>query len=173
MAEDKGKGIDLKYLGPIFETFGAIQGGVGSYFAAKAAKADLKFRAFMAERTAQSILEAAQADIGRTTLKAGKVKGSQKAGQGSRGIVIGVGSAAEEIATTDLMKETDVYTIRANATREALNSRIQGSMDSARAEGISPFMAGFNSLLGSASTVATGWYNVMKKPAQTSAPNIP
>ena len=98
-------------------------------------------------------------------MAAGKVKASQKVSQAARGVQIGVGSAAEEIATTDLMKEADMLTINANATRQAWAARMQATgyaseslMQGTSAESLSPASAAFSSLLTSAAAVAPQWY---------------
>jgi hypothetical protein len=103
------------------------------------------------------------------SLKAGKVKGAQRASQGARGIVAGEGSAAEEIATTELMKETDMLTINANATREAwaartqsVNARNEALLKETSADTLSPLMAAGTSLLNSGTAVASSWYQMKR-----------
>lgn len=96
-----------------------------------------------AERAAQAILLQGEKDIGISTLRAGKAKSEQLTSMAARGIQLGVGSAAEVISTTDLMKETDALTISANATRAAGQARMtaanyeaEGMMQGARAKAI-------------------------------------
>lgn len=162
---------------PIMAIFGGISSGFGTYFAAKSAKSNLRFQADMAalnarlaEKNAQAILQAGEQAIGTVTMRAGKVKSSQRAGQGARGIAIGEGSAAEEIATTDLMKETDAYTINANAVRQAASARMQAVnyqneslLRGTTADSISLFATMIPSLLDSATTVASSWYQNRRK----------
>lgn len=163
-------------LGPMMMIFGAINGMVGSYFGAKSQKSNLEFQADMAainarmaETQAQSILRAGEKAQGQIGLRAGKVMGSQRASQAARGIVAGEGSAAEEIATTQLMKETDMLTINANAVQQAWAARMQGvnssnqaPMANATASGISPFASAATSLISSGSQVAPQWYSYFK-----------
>jgi hypothetical protein len=106
-------------------------------------------------------------------MRAGNVKGAARASMAARGIQAGVGSAADVIATTDLIKEVDVNTINARSVQAAEAQRMQKvnlenqammsgvSADNARmgASTISPFMSTSGSLLGSASTVATAYYS--------------
>ena len=172
-----GSGVSLdnfanNYAGPIMGILGGIQTGYGAYSQARDAKGNLDFQADMAtinarmaERTAQSILRAGEQEQGNVGLKAGKVKSAQKARQGARGVQIGVGSAAEEVATTDLMKETDMMTINANAVRQAAAARTQSMnytneslMKGTTADSINPYMSASESLIGSATTVASSWY---------------
>lgn len=166
----------LSYLGPIMGIFGAIQGGFGAYFQAKSQKSNLEFQADMAainarmaERSAQSILEAGQKEAGVVSMRAGKVMGAQKVSQAARGVQMGVGSAAEEIATTQLMKEQDMLTINANATRQAWAARMQSTnmqneslLKGTTADSISPFASASASLLASGAAVASSWYKYNK-----------
>jgi hypothetical protein len=167
-----GAGSMASSAGPIFAAIGAIQSGLGAYFSAASQKSSLKFQASMAalnariaERTAQSILQAGEQAQGRVSLQAGKVKAAQTVGQGARGVQIGVGSAAEEVATTDLMKETDMLTINANAVRQAWAARMQATnaanealAKEALADSINPYVSAVTSLLGSSGKVASTWY---------------
>ena len=151
---------------------GALQSGIGAYFSVQSVKDNLKFQSDMsainariAEQSAQSILLAGEKEQGRVSMKAGKVKGAQRASQASRGIVAGVGSAAEEIATTDLIKETDMYTINANAVRQAWAARTQSVnamntslLQGTSADSLNPYMAAGTSLIESGALVASSWY---------------
>jgi hypothetical protein len=177
-------------LGGIFAVGGAIQGAIGSYFNAKSQQlqlesqaSSLEFQADMsrlnavqAEFTAQQIMRAGNLKQGQVSLRAGKIKSSQRASMAARGIDLGVGSAVETIATTDLMKEIDMLTVNAETVRSAEAARLQrqnyltqGALQdvsasnlSASASTISPGMAATTSLLGSAGSVATAWYQDRK-----------
>lgn len=160
------------YAGPIMGAIGGIGAGLGAYFSAESAKNNLKFQsdmaalnARMAENTAQSIMQAGEKAIGQQTLRAGKVKSAQRASQAARGIVAGEGNAAEEVATTDLMKETDSLTINANAVRQAwaartqaVNAQNESLLKGTTADSINPFAAAGTSLINSATSVASSWY---------------
>lgn len=177
-------------LGGIFAIGGAIQGAIGSYFNAKsqalqlesqssslAFQADMsRLNAVQAEFTAQQIMRAGNLKQGQVSLRAGKIKSSQRASLAARGIDLGVGSAVETIATTDLMKEIDMLTVNSETVRSAEAARLQRQnyltqaaiqdvssenvMASSRT--ISPAMAATTSLLGSASSVANAWYQDRK-----------
>lgn len=181
----------MGYAGIATSLIGAVSSVMGAYSAANSLKKNMEFQAAisaanariskmnleLSENTAQQYLRAGEQAQMQVSLKAAKVKGAQKAGQGARGVQIGVGSAAEEIATTDLMKNIDRNTINANATREAWNQRLAGvmgqtqtinyniksSLESASAEGINPFAAGATSLMNSATGVSSQWYTYKKK----------
>jgi hypothetical protein len=177
-------------LGGIFAVSGAVTGAIGSYYAAQSQKNQLEsqassmrfqsdisqLNAAQAEFTAQQILRAGQQRQGRIGLRAGKIKSSQRASMAARGIDLGVGSAVETIATTDLMKEIDMLTTNAETVRSAETARLQrqnyltasamqdvSAMNLAgSAASISPTMALTGSLLGSAGSVANAWYQDRK-----------
>ena len=180
----------MSQTGSIFAIGGAITGAIGSYYAAQSQKAQLEsqassmrfqsdisqLNAAQAEFTAQQILRAGQQRQGRIGLRAGKIKSSQRASMAARGIDLGVGSAVETIATTDLMKEIDMLTTNAETVRSAEAARLQrqnyltasamqdvSAMNLAgSAASISPTMALTGSLLGSAGSVANAWYQDRK-----------
>jgi len=173
-------------LGGVFAVTGAITGAIGSYYAAQSQKNQLEsqassmrfqadisqLNAVQAEFTAQQIMRAGQQKQGQIGLRAGKIKSSQRASMAARGIDLGVGSAVETIATTDLMKEIDMLTVNADTVRSAEAARLQrqnyltasamqdvsASNLAGSASSISPFIAAGSSLLGSAGSVANAWY---------------
>ena len=120
-----------------------------------------------AEFQAQGIMEAGQRQIGAYTMQAGAAKSTAKTQLAARGVQAGKWSAAEIMATFDIIKEIDAMTINANTVRAAeaqrmaaTRARVQGVMAgaSARSYGlmagaISPGMSGFQSLLGSATQI--------------------
>jgi hypothetical protein len=167
---------------------GAIQSGIGTFYAAKSAKNQLKSQAMTfdyqkqmsalnaraMEDTAQQIMRAGEQDIGRLTLRAGQVKGSARAAQAARGGQIGTGSNAEELASLELMKQTDALTINSNTVRaawaartQAQNYEAQAAMAGVSAFGarsaasqISPFSQASTNLMSSGGNVASAWYNL-------------
>lgn len=155
---------------------GGVMSAVGAFYSAQSAKSNLRFQADMAdlnarmmEKSAQSVLSAGQAQVGQMTMRAGRVRSSQKAAMAANGIVVGEGSSAEVLATTDLIKEIDKATIEANAIRsafgyrtQAVNASNQALIGRANAEGISPAMSAGTSLISSASNVAQSWYTMNK-----------
>ena len=169
-----GGGMSMGTMGAIMGIFGAISSGVGSYFSAQSAKDNLEFQkqmaainARMAETAAQSILQAGQKQAGNAGLRYGQAKGSALAHQAARGIQQGEGSAAEEIASIDYAKESDLLTINANAVRQAWAARTQAAnaqneslLKGTTADSISPFAAMGTSLLGSGSQLAMQWYTM-------------
>jgi len=175
----------LQTVGLFTTVLGGINSAVGSYFAAKSTQyqeksqaLNLDYQADMAainarsaEYTAQSDLEAGKSQIFNQTLQAGQQKASATASMASRGIALGSGSAQAVSASQDIIKDIDMYTINANATRAAAAARTQSTnyqdqalMDrtsavNARmsADTISPFAAMTSSMLTTASSVAQSW----------------
>ena len=173
-------------VAPFMMAMGAVQSAVGAYYQASSAKYQLQsqqlgfeFNQKMADINARQMENQAQfymlqgeRQIGTLTMRAGKIRSAQKASQAARGISLGYGSTAEEIATTDLMKETDAITINVNATRAAgaartqkvnfenqsLLSGVSASNTVAMANLVNPWASAGTSMLQSASTVASTWY---------------
>ena len=155
---------------------GAATGAIGSYFSAATQKANLKGQAAvaeanarMAELSAQSALNQGQKKVGQLTLQAGQLKSRQRVSLAANGIDLGVGSAAELQASTDIMAEIDKNTIETDATYAAWGIRTQATnyqnealMARSAAGAISPGMSAFSSLLGSAGSVASSWYKYNK-----------
>lgn len=164
---------NMATVGLVGGIFGGISSAYGAFASARSTKNQLEFQAKMseinarqAEQQAQSIMYSAERQIGQVTLKAGKVKSSQKASMAANGIALGEGNAAETVATTDLMKEIDALTINANAVRAAAAARSQSVNYSNQAllsqtssDTINPMSAGATSMINSATTVASSWYN--------------
>lgn len=175
---------------PILMAMGAIQSAVGAYYQASAAKYQLQsqqlgfefnqkmsdINARQMENQAQWSLLQGERAIGALTMRAGKIRSGQKASQAARGISLGYGSTAEEIATTDLMKESDAITININATRAAnaartqkvnfenqsLMSGVSAANAGSMANLVNPWASAGTSLMSSASTVAGTWYKDAK-----------
>lgn len=165
---------------------GSLQQAIGSYFQiaatrdqAKAQAMDLEFEGWvsrqnarMAEQQAHAALEAGKRDVALATMQAGQEIAATQASFGARGIVEGVGSAAEQVASQRLVRDLDVLSLSVNAVRQAnaartagLNSRMRGAFAdlSGRnlrrtAGSLSPLMGGATTLLGSASQVADSYY---------------
>lgn len=155
---------------------GMLSGAVGSFYSAKSTKNQLKYEAAIAdinaslsEKAAQQELQRGQFEVGQITRRAGQVKGSQRASMAANGIDLGVGSAAELQASTDLMKEQDARQAEINAIAGAWGYRTQGAnyksdalMSRASSSSINPGVSAGTSLLGSAGSVASQWYSMSK-----------
>ena len=151
---------------------GAATSAVGSYFSAATQKENLRGQAAMAEINArisemgaQSALMQGQHETARLTLNAGQLKGRQRAALAASGVAMGEGSAREIQASADILKDIDKNTIMANAVSQAWGQRMQAVnyqnealFARANAKGIKPFASAATSLLGSATQVASSWY---------------
>lgn len=167
---------------------GGITSAIGAFSSAQSQKSSLKAQAAIsdtnariAEMSAQSVLSAGQKEVAKYTLQAGNVKGKQRASMAANGIDLGVGNAAETLASTEIIKEIDKNQIEANSIRSAWGLRTQSTnyqndsmIKRATAGSISPFAAGATSLLNSATSVASSWYNynktILKEANQSSDP---
>lgn len=159
----------------------AGSGILGSYYGARSQKSALGFQAQtadtnarIAELGAQSALSAGHQQIAAQTMRAGQVKGAQRAAMAANGVDLGVGSAREVQASTEILKEIDKNTLEANAIRsawgyrtEALNARSRALVSRASASGIHPGGAAMTSLIGSAGSVAQSWYGFKKSAVDT------
>lgn len=114
-----------------------VIGAVGSiatgYYSSRIQKAQQEmairvqeYNARQAERAAQSALMSLNFKIGQISEKFEKVKSSQKAAMAANGIVLGVGSAAEVAASTDINKRRSIDNQYANGYSEASKYRMQG-----------------------------------------------
>lgn len=169
----------LSQVSLIGQIGGMVSSGIGSYFGAKTNKTNMQTQAALAdtnariaEMGAQSALDQGQKQVAALTLKAGQVKGAQRAAMAANGIDLGEGNAAEVQASTDIVKEIDANTLNANAVRTAWGYRLTGTnyqnealMKRNAADSISPGMAAATSLLGSAGSVAQSWYSLNKSGA--------
>ncbi len=171
-----GGGFNIGAIGALGGLFAAIGSGASAFYAAESKKSELEFQAAMAEinariseNQAQDIMDVANKEAGNVSMRAGKVKSAQKVSQAARGVQIGVGSAAEEIATTDLMKEIDMLTINSNAVNQAAAARMQGVgfsnqaiLNRSSASSLSSIGSGLSSFVSGASSVAPSWYAATK-----------
>jgi hypothetical protein len=162
--------------GPMLSFFGTINSAVGTYYQTQAKASALQHQAEMAEinariseRSAQSAMLAGQKQIGQLGLKAGKLKSAQKVSLAANGVVVGSGSAAEILASTDLLKEIDANQIWQNTVQKAWSIRTQGTNQyvssltaKAAADSLSPFGAAGGTLLSGVGDVATNWYALNK-----------
>lgn len=183
--EPTGGMSGLAKAGTIFSIAGLLNSAIGSFYAAQSKKYQLKSQKLAAEfqksisninarayeREAEYILEAGQKQIGRYTMQAGQQKAAAKASLAARGVQAGVGSTAEIMATGDIVKEIDVYTINANTVRQAEAARMQASNYRTQAamagveaynlrgasRSLQPWGAAGASLLGGAGDVAFQW----------------
>jgi hypothetical protein len=161
--------LALQGAGAASAAVGAYYGAKSQQIAARGAAAIGDINAQQSELAAQQELFRGNAEVAAATQRAGQVKGAQRTALAANGVDLGVGSAAEVLTSTDIAKENDINTITANAVRSAWGYRTQATnfqndalAKRASADSISPGMAAFTSLLGSAGQVASSWYVLNK-----------
>ena len=176
-------------FGLTMQVGGMITQSIGAYYAAKMAQhearskaSSMRFKAEMAginasiaRANAASIRAAGHHAKATVTMRAGMEMAKNLARQGARGITIGVGSAAETMASEELIKDIDAFTVDSNAMRQAqaqemqsVNLRNQGLLAGVSAQNleqsansISPGTSSFTSLIGGASRVGSNIGKVM------------
>lgn len=118
-------------------TLGLVGMGVSALFNAFGAKSVTKYNNAIAQAQAdiakinadtmnlhyQQRLFAAEGEYQRETMKAAQVKARQKVSLAANGVAIGVGSAAEQLASTDIVKEINLNRLESNAKSDAWGYR--------------------------------------------------
>lgn len=153
---------------------------VGSFYQAKAAKTQFGMQVDQArtesvlasvnerraEQQAQWSLLTGQHEVAARTSQFGAMRGEMNTALAKSGVVRGVGSSAEAVATAEYSREVDKTTVMQNAVRAAIASRvtaadfrrqsrmadIQAKLYDAQRRGINPLfqakMAGINAIVG-------------------------
>jgi len=174
-----GFSIAMPQAALIQQLAGIGTSAVGAYYGARGKASGLQFKAQMAEMNAHLAETAAQTELlkgqqhsAALTLQAGHLKSRQRAVLAANGVDLGEGSAAEMLASTELMKEVDKQMAQVNAVRNAWGHRMQKAncqaqavMARASAKEIRPAASAFSSLLGGAGRVARSWYSLKKSGA--------
>jgi hypothetical protein len=160
----------------VMQGAGALSSASGAYAGAQSQKQSLALQANLADINARMSESAAQATLltgqheeQRSQIATANLKGTQRASLAASGVDLGVGSALNIQTTTDAMGEIDANTIHSNAVRSAWGYRTQGVnqsnqalMSRAASDAINPNQAATTSLIGSAGSVASSWYQFNK-----------
>ena len=177
--------------GVMLSAFGGISQAIGNFYAAKTEQyqanskaleydlaADIaSMNAEQEEENALFAMQKGEAEIGALTMRSGQEAATARATMAANGVAVGVGSAAELMATNELMKQRDMLTINANRVRSAAEARMRASGFRGQAiagrttaanmlrtaSTINPLLTGFTSLMGSAGQVAEKWYHYNNK----------
>lgn len=158
---------------------GAAQGAIGSYYGARAQKAQLgaeadiaDINARLSEQQAQQALAAGQKQSQQSKMQTAQLKSTQRAQMAAGGVVLGEGSAGAIEAGTDVMGQIDANTIEANAIQsawgyrgQAVQQQSEARMKRASAKAIKPGLTAATSLLGGAGQVAGTYYSMQKSGA--------
>jgi hypothetical protein len=171
--------------GIVLAAAGAVSSIVGSYYQVSASRYQAKSAAMQlelqktlaninaraAERDAQAQIRASYQAAGRSDLQYKQLQASARVAQNRGNLQAGVGSAAEVQASITYAKEADHVSITLNGVRAANASRLQaaGLRGQAIAAGAAasnmglsakiaqPWMASFQTLLGSGAQFANTW----------------
>ena len=182
LAEDStvGRAEGFSGLGAITMGASLFQGAASVYAAYETAKTQqalydvqeeiAKINERMYERQAQSALRQSEFKIAALTLRAGRIKSSQRASFAANGISItGGGTTTEVFASTDLMKEIDMNNERLNGIMSAWGYRFKGLGEQVsaaearlRGAGNNPLLAAAGELGRQSARVGTQYYNYRK-----------
>lgn len=135
----------------------------------EASIANIEARA--AEFDANQVLADARREAGQVSMAAGQARGRARVSAAARGVQVGVGSSAEQLAGIELAKQEDVNAIGVGAARANAAQRRRGvdarnraalarvSAENARASGrsVSTGLALTGSLLSSVGTLSNAW----------------
>jgi hypothetical protein len=158
------------------QAFGGISSTVGAYYAANAQKGALRAQADIdrlnaatSDRAAFGVMRQGERAEQAKRLETAAVKGKARVAMASNGVALDSRTPQQVLNTTDVMGEIDALEINANAVRsawgyktQAVDHRNRAVLAEGQAAGISPFMAGLTSLIGSATSIAGNWYNMQK-----------
>lgn len=158
---------------------GAGASAYGSYQQAQSQKDSMKYNAAVADANAKTAEFAAQDAKDRAEQRAimvgrkvADVRGRQRAALAANGMDLDTGNAQGIQDSTNYYGLEDQRTERDNGEREAYSLRTQSSnfsneatMNRAKADNISPFGAAATSFLGSATSIASKWYD--KQPSSS------
>ena len=162
-----GASIGLAIGQAIGGMYAAWRGGKTLDYVAKQKAAIAEENRQMAQLSAESAYLQGQAQVAQLTYRAGQIKAKQRTAFAANGVVLGEGSSAETMASTDLMKEIDKRTAQMNAMSAAWGYKQQAIQASAQGgiySGMSGYLSqvemgkGFSSLLESGSVAADRWY---------------
>jgi hypothetical protein len=92
-----------------------------------------EINARLAELAAETEMTRGQNEYGSYTFKVGRLKSTQRANLAANGVDLGVGSAAEVLTSTDMMREIEGQVIVSNAVRSAWGYQTQASIYRAKA----------------------------------------
>lgn len=123
--------------------------------------------ATMAEYAAQDAQRRGEEDAQAIQRKAAGLKGAQRSMMASRGLDLGVGTAAEILDQTDFFGEQDAATARGNAARDAWAYRAQRQdmLTQGKYAARNANMQAFGTMLGTAGAVADKWGTYTRKPS--------
>ena len=172
----------LGKFGVISQGFGAVQGAIGSYYAASSEKYRTKslalslehkkdmalFNMRMKESQAQHLSRAYNKQIQIATLKAGARISTARTSFAARGIQMGVGSTKDAFVSSELMAQLDRITMNSNKVRAVESKRLEGvglgikaTMLGLSADNMFATASSINPWMNMASSLCTGAGNII------------
>lgn len=176
---------NLNAAGLVLSSFGAANSIIGSYLEADATRYELKsqelaaefqestarINARDAEREAQDLMRAGHQEYASLTLSQRDRRATTKTVLAASGVALGVGNAAEIMASLKVVDAIDKRTLEENTQQRVNAARIQGANYTGAAalaranasslrvsrRSINPASAAFNSALSGAGYVADRW----------------
>lgn len=135
----------------------------------EASIANIEARA--AEFDASQILADARREAGQVSMRAGQERARARVSAAARGVQVGVGSSAEQLANVEVTRQEDVNAIGVGAARgvaaqgrrgvdarnRAAMARVSGENARASGRSISTGLALGSSILGSVGTLSNAW----------------
>ena len=165
----KGGGLGLQTAGGIAEALGVGAEAAATRSAYQYNAVVGEFNAKLAELRKEDAIERGRLAVQDVAREAKESKGKQVAAIAGSGIQLGVGSALDILAGTDIIAEVDISTVEANTRKEvfaeevsALNLRTGAAFERVSAAGISPGLAATTSLINTGGQVARQWYKQQK-----------
>lgn len=158
--------------GGVLSAFGGGMAATAAYSAAKNQQAALNAQAQveannaqLAEWQADDAIARGDTAVNVEQLKGAQTHSTQRNALAANGVDLAGGSAQNVINSADYVNSVDEATIRTNAARtawgysvQATNALNKAAADKSAASSISPWMAAGTSLLSSATSVASRWY---------------
>jgi hypothetical protein len=164
-------------VGGLLSAFGGGMAATAAYSAAKNQQAALNAQAQveannaqLAEWQADDAIARGDTAVNVEQLKGAQIKSTQRNAMAANGVDLSGGSAQNVMNSADYMTSVDEATIRTNAARAAWGYQVQATNALNRsaaaksaAEQVSPWLAAGTSLLSSATSVASRWYQANLK----------
>lgn len=175
-----GASLGLQAGGAAASTIGSIASAVQTKAALRSAARIADINAGMTEVAAGQTRRDGMTMASRRKMEGERTRSAQVARMAANNIVVGDGSSAAVLASTDYATTVDADQIEANAIRQALglkteagNLRAQAAGQRALAAGISPFLEGATSALTGAASVAQSYYKLQQSGALTPTRGFP
>lgn len=137
------------------QVVGTYTSAQGAATQARAQNETIAANIAMANAQGASVQRKAAADQQALMRRVSQMKGTQRAAMAARGLDLSEGTPANILASTDLMAQTDLETIKQNALQDAWGYRVQAQGYAAQRK--NPQQAAVTSLLTNAPAVASSW----------------